>query len=334
MSNNNIQDAMADQKTFKALCHCKSSQLSFTVPTSSLPLPAYFCHCSICRRTHGTLCTIHAKIPPPKVDLNTFTAYNSTPTVQKLFCSTCGAHMLDNAHEEDGEAWFVEISMVDADESTWNFESHHFLENTKDGGLSTWLPEIGGKALRMWKRGSPSESEFVQPPKLTANPSTQGGKLKAHCHCGGVEFHISPPRGDELHKDSPDNMTPKDKTKWYALVDACNSCRLISGCAVIGWAFPEKSHITLADGSPYRPLFGTLKAYKSSMDVDRTFCDTCGAVVTYTCGDRPNFVDVAVGLLDAESGVRAEEWLEWRTHRMSYEEDCIWVDFKNSMKMG
>lgn len=242
--------------------------------------------------------------------------------------------MLDSAHEDDGDAWFVEISMVDADESTWKLDAHYFLESTKDGGLSAWLPEIGGKELKKWKAGSTSDPEFIQPPRAKSHPSRDEKLLKAHCHCGGVEFYISPPRGAEVHRGSPENMTPKDKTKWYALLDACNSCRLVSGCAVIGWAFPEASHITLADGSPYKPTFGTLKAYKSSVEVNRTFCGTCGAVVTYTCDDRPDLVDVAVGLLDAESGARAEEWLEWRHHRMSYEEDCIWKDFKESIKKG
>ncbi|OAG11143.1 uncharacterized protein CC84DRAFT_1158760 [Paraphaeosphaeria sporulosa] len=243
--------------------------------------------------------------------------------------------MLDSAHEDDGDTWFVETSMVETDEKTWNFGSHYFLKSTKDGGLSGWLPDIGGKELKKWKVGSTSEADsFIQPRRSKAHPSRDGKKLKAHCHCGGVEFYISPPRNAEVHHGSPESMTPKDKTKWYALVDACNSCRLVSGCAVIGWAFPEATHITLVDGSPYKPIFGTLKAYKSSEKVDRTFCGTCGAVVTYTCDERPDYVDVAVGLLDAESGVRAEEWLEWRTHRMSYEEDCIWKLFRESIKKG
>jgi hypothetical protein len=248
--------------------------------------------------------------------------------------------MLDSAHGEDGVAWFVEISMVDAKESMWELSGHYFLESTRDGGMSAWLPEIGGKRLKKWKKEATSEPEFsesgdwVQPSRPTEYASRDGKKLKAGCHCGGVEFYISPPRGDKVHQGLSENMTPKDKTKWYALLDACNSCRLLSGCAVIGWAFPEASHITLADGSPYKPLFGTLKAYKSSTEVDRTFCGTCGAVATYRCDDRPDYVDVAVGLLEAECGVRAEAWLEWRTHKMGYEEDCPWNDFKASMNKG
>jgi hypothetical protein len=77
-----------------------------------------------------------------------------------------------------------------------------------------------------------------------------------------------------------------------------------------------------------------MKAYKSSEGVDRTFCGTCGAIVTYRCDDRPSSVDVAVGLLEADSGVRAEEWLEWRTHRLAFEEDCKWENFLHGIKEG
>ncbi|KAF1965064.1 hypothetical protein BU23DRAFT_629208 [Bimuria novae-zelandiae CBS 107.79] len=331
---------MADTITLHASCHCKRSRLSFTVPTSDLPLTSWLCHCSICRHTHGTLCTIHARIPPPEVDLSTFTTYQSSAKVKRLFCSTCGAHMLDNAHDTEGEEWYVAISMVDADESVWNIKDHFLLESTDDGGLSAWLPAIGGETMRKWKRGEKRGPAFAEtgdwkaPSTSEAVPSTAGKKLRARCHCGGAEFYISPPRNAKVHGTSPENMKPKDKTKWYALNDVCTSCRLVSGCAVVSWAIPEISHITLADGSPYRPLFGTLKAYSSSPEVNRTFCGTCGAVVTYTCNDRPAHVDVAVGLLEAESGVRAEEWLEWRTHRLAFEEDCKWKNFLQGFKDG
>lgn len=242
--------------------------------------------------------------------------------------------MLDSAHEDDGVAWFVEISMVDADESMWKLDAQYYLASTKDGGLSAWLPEIGGSELKKWASGSTSELEYAQLLQTKIHPSTDETKLKAHCHCGGFEFYISPPRDLGAHQGLPSSMTPADKSKWHAVLDVCNSCRLVSGCAVIGWAFPKKSHITLVDGSPWRPDCGTLKTYKSSEGVDRSFCGTCGAVLTYTCDERPGFVDVAVGLLDAESGVRAEEWLEWRTYGISYEEDCNWKLFRESMKSG
>ena len=38
---------------------------------------------------------------------------------------------------------------------------------------------------------------------------------------------------------------------------------------------------------------------------------------------RPELIDVAVGLLDAESGARAEEWIEFTYQRLSFREDGV-----------
>ncbi|KAL9101994.1 MAG: hypothetical protein Q9187_009177, partial [Circinaria calcarea] len=36
--------------------------------------------------------------------------------------------------------------------------------------------------------------------------------------------------------------------------------------------------------------------------------------------DRPDLIDVSIGLMEAESGARAEEWLEWARDKVSYAE--------------
>ena len=45
--------------------------------------------------------------------------------------------------------------------------------------------------------------------------------------------------------------------------------------------------------------------------------------MAYQCEDRPEMVDIGVGLLNARSGVRAKEWLEWRTEKCAYEGDVV-----------
>ena len=67
---------------------------------------------------------------------------------------------------------------------------------------------------------------------------------------------------------------------------------------------------------------GLLKCYKSSSNVTREFCGTCGATIFWR-GDekRGGLVDLSTGLLDAEDGVRAENWLHWFTGRVSFEEE-------------
>jgi hypothetical protein len=91
------------------------------------------------------------------------------------------------------------------------------------------------------------------------------------------------------------------------------------------WCFIPTIDISLdvAGKKPYSVPFGTLKAYQSSPDVTRYHCGVCGASVFFTCEDRTDLVDVAVGLLDAPEGARAESWLEWRMNRLSFREDAF-----------
>ncbi|KAF2472545.1 uncharacterized protein BDR25DRAFT_392895 [Lindgomyces ingoldianus] len=346
-SNCSNMSPSSSKRTLSATCLCQNSTLTFTVSATSLPLPTHFCHCSICRHTHGTLSTIHAPIPTPVVNFTTLTAYASSSRVVRYFCSTCGAHMLDRATEmeqEDGDGgegqWYVAASLVDAEEVTWNLHSHMNLASTLDGGMSIWLEEINGKKLGKWK-GS-IQAQWIEtgdwvPAASTTIASMKGPKdddrLYAHCHCRGVEFYISRP-GPNSFDHLPQSLTPKDKTKWYASSDVCTSCRLCSSSFLTSWMFTSTASLRLPDGSPYKHVFGTTKVYESSPGVMRTFCGKCGALVVYACVERSQMVDIGVGLLDTESGARAEDWLEWRTHKVSFEEDAVWKGAVEALKEG
>lgn len=49
---------------------------------------------------------------------------------------------------------------------------------------------------------------------------------------------------------------------------------------------------------------------------------------------REGLVDVAVGLLDARSGARAEELLSWWSDRVSFEEDAVHRGLVGGLKRG
>lgn len=230
--------------------------------------------------------------------------------------------MLDYANND--KQWYIATSVVNGPESLWTYTEHRNLESTRDGGLSAWLPEVNGKPMK--KNGL----DHLEEPLAD---SESHGKLRGHCHCKGVEFYISrPTKGSS--DDLPASLRPLNPNKWYAVNDVCRTCRLSSGCAILQWAFPTIDHVTLLDGSRYRRIFGTLKEYRSSPGVSRTFCGRCGAIFAYHVDDRPKMVDIAVGLLDANSGARAEDWLEWRSHRVAFEEDVVFHDLVESLKKG
>jgi len=93
----------------------------------------------------------------------------------------------------------------------------------------------------------------------------------------------------------------------------------------VEWAFIPAIDITLdLEGDiPFALPFGTLQAYKSSPGITRYHCGTCGSSAFFHSAARTGLLDVALGLLDAPEGARAETWLEWRTERLSFREDAI-----------
>lgn len=243
------------------------------------------------------------------------------------------------------------MPLVDAEEAVWDFKSHFFLADTQDGGISNYISEINGKKLRLWKERSVKGTQFTEfgdwtlgrrakSASGTTAKSTRSSRLRASCHCGGMTFWLTRPEGLESFPREDPSLLPKDTTKFFAVHDVCTSCRLISSSAFIPWIFVPRSLLSASHGSPWPSddILGTAKVYQSSEKIKRTFCGTCGATASLMYSERPDFLDIAAGLLvvgDAEdeaSGVRAEEWVEWRTSKIAWENDAVWRNVVASFK--
>lgn len=337
-------DDPAATKTLTATCYCKSVQYSIEVPVSKLPLPVHFCHCSVCRYTHGTLCIFHTALPKgtaPKFiapsSLDNMTEYiHPKAQAERLFCSTCGCHMGDRGLDESpnpdeglvpNNEWVIATPLFsEHGEDLFRFTKHFFTEGAcrisgkTDQGMFTWLPKIGDVDLNIWN-----------PPKQPSEPQDEGREynekgeevLRAECHCGGVSFTFPRPTHPAVKTDSflSQYVSPTDPNKWIACLDACNHCRLQNGTLVTAWTFIPRALI-----EPPMPValapYGTLKTYVSSPGVLRAFCGKCGATVIYSCDERTptpesQVVDVSVGLLRAPEGILADEWVTWRAGRIS-----------------
>ena len=260
--------------------------------------------------------------------------------------------MVDRAGtgDKDGqeEKWYVAVSLVDAEEEVWSFGAHFFVGGTRDGGLATLFGEFRGRKMEIYDKG---DGEW-KPSRKNALGKKEGGKdeaPKARCHCGGISLSIARPTGPESFSQTDQTVVPHDKTKLFAVHDACHSCRLTSSSFLVSWIFPLRSAITTTSpGQPHATypadgVYGTAKSYASSANVRRTFCSVCGATVSYECAERADMVDVAAGLLVVEgdfgeqkgvSGVRAEEWLEWQTDEVAWEEDAVWQGIFGAFKEG
>lgn len=331
-------------QTVKASCLCGKSSYDLSFAKGSLPLATNVCHCGICRRISGVLCVTYAKTPEGTKlpDMTLLRGYKTSNRLTRYFCATCGTHML--VHVEGTEMWATATGTLAKADGIIKLVQHTHLEDTKDGGFSDWLPKMGDRTLTRCKGAPGTENiELGWRDKSVPSSITPTGRLHAHCQCNGVSFFIqkASPKSAETQGPYPDALLPyfvedrppptepwwlrDNQRKFLASNCTCDSCRLATGFEFQQWAFVPTADISLsADGSvPFAREFGTLQAYRSRDDVTRRFCGTCGATVFWDGDVRPGLIDVSVGMLDAEEGVRAETWLEWSTSRLSYREDSI-----------
>jgi len=244
--------------------------------------------------------------------------------------------------------YLVATGTVQAVEDVIEIQGHGHIADTLDGGFSDLLTVINDKPIPRRPHGTDKGEQlplhWQSPSKPKVNNLSASDRLHAHCKCNGVSFWIARPSersrlGMAAFSD-PDVSQRSDipsqssseawwiragGTKYSSGVCACDSCRLACGMEWVEWAFVPTIDITLdAEGQiPFSTEFGTLKAYRSSSKATRHFCGTCGANVFWHGDVRPKVIDVAVGLLDAPEGARAETWLEWRTSCLDFREDAV-----------
>lgn len=224
-----------------------------------------------------------------------------------------------------------------------------FVCDTQDGGASQWLKNINvsGPALKCFKsetRGEAAEELAddwqLQPQRLDASREKQDA-VSIRCKCQGVHFvfHRNDYEGVK-DEDLTWNVDPKTR-KIKVEFCGCDSCRLQGGTDVCYWTFSDMRNISFPgdttidkgdfpshkDGltamvDEHDPRIGTLTYYKSSPDVCRYFCGTCSATIFYATNKRPQLIDIAVGVLEAKDGARAESMLWWTYERgVGFKED-------------
>ena len=331
-------------------CLCRKVTGSANVPVAKLPLPYSLCHCNICRHQTGLLCASYATLPKDSTDV-TFKGplkrYNASNIVTRFFCSHCGANVYLQDSREPG--FDICTGALDRADGVIELRNHIFVPDTKDGGFSQWLPEIPA-----WEEFSQSKQWVIRERKQSTNASDKEAELLAFCQCKGVQFKITPPNEDSNYPSSPSpELLENDATshvstsgtsnKWWLCAGgqkylagtcACHSCRLSAGFDIQAWAFIPKANILHVNGDPLNFRADSLAQYESSKGVYRHFCFTCGATIFWRGDNRPEVVDVSVGLLDAEEGSRAENWLQWQTSRVSFEEEGQNKDLISKLAAG
>ncbi len=319
---------MMSDITLTARCHCSFASFTYTIPRSAIPLKAAVCHCNSCRYAAGQLFATYVVMPSsiPSPDFSHLKSYNSSSNIARYFCPKCGAYV---GNIEPNE-WEFATGMLNSTEGLLD-RVQMWIEDTKDGGASIWLKKSHGTnpTRHLRDRGSSEATDTIindlshnSKQQISCTPRTPF--LKGSCHCGAVSFLLQPPTPPS---SSETTSTPH---RYPAFLDACTSCRLTSGFEITSWMRAPQSHVFKhqSDHSsstssnrnenentnyPLTPENPSLHHYSSSPGVHRYSCKTCPASVFYVKdSNKGESVDIAMGLLRAESGARAEEWVDWK----------------------
>lgn len=335
------QSGYIENAILEIFCACRQINGSASVRSSALPLPIILCHCDSCRHSSGLLCVSTVSLPKDSSSFQVhgkLKGYKISTNRTIFFCEHCGASIYDMNTDLDVAS--ICTGVLGRSDGIVESKQLNYVADSKDDGLSVWLRDKVAGEDQAHKTGR-SQYTSKALPVGPGNDSTESSpKLPGYCHCGGVQFQITRPNkhSTELFSPWPDLLVPYHSgssanidvkwwlregfTKYLAGTCACNSCRLASGYDIQVWAFVPKTNILQSNGQPLHFSMGTLRQFQSSEGIYREFCSSCGATVFWHCDERPDLIDVSVGLLHAESGARAESWLEWWTERVSFEENA------------
>ena len=324
----------------KLACLCGLVTAHVNISSNDIPLHASICHCDACRYASGLLCTTLCQLP---ATLSPFEVKGGTCSYEidsgqriVFFCTHCGASIYET--REDSADIKLYTGVLEIDPNIFEFTSQCCAKETRDGGLSTWLDL---PSCDETDHCNVHRRNYMIDQSRSLENHEHGMDVKASCHCGGVQFLVAWPSeaSTQLSSPYPDLLLPylsgsskneedgkwwlrANGTRYFAGICSCKSCRLASGNEVQTWAFIPKVNLRQMNGDPIEFSMSTLKQYSSSKGVYRNFCGTCGATVFWHNDERPDLIDVSAGLLIAQSGVRAEELLEWATERVSFQEEA------------
>lgn len=164
------------------------------------------------------------------------------------------------------------------------------------------------------------------------------GDIPIRCHCGGVDLVYRAGEAQREHRDMSrrgealSRYVDPETFKAKGSFDGCDSCRIWTGSDVVYWTFAQLKYIAFpsSEGGPFLattagfkdivskandekdPRLGMLTMFASSPGVQRYSCGRCAASIFYSVDDRPDMVDIAVGVLHSPDGARAERAIAWR----------------------
>ncbi|KAF2093197.1 hypothetical protein NA57DRAFT_61715 [Rhizodiscina lignyota] len=322
-------------------CYCGSVREPGALLSSwNFPIESEFCHCNPCRQTTGVLGGTFVELKGQPSSLDACTRYaRPGGCVDRYFCSTCGTRTFD--HNTGSRKWFACSGIVEPSpaQDVVRVSIHAFVADTKDGGLSRPMRQLGGRKIPCYAEGVGQEmtDEDIDAMSRHNPESPEVDTLAASCHCGTVQFRILPPKHDNRLDLAP--WLGAEGTKYLGLYCFCRYCRLGSGQSLSVNTYIMPENVIIGDKSPFdytsydkeakvkstalQDAIPGLRCYASSDDVRRSFCGKCGASIFWERESRPQVVNVAVGILRADSGCLASEWIQWDWKKIWWKEGAV-----------
>jgi len=110
--------------TFQGSCLCRAVKYEIT----SRPKALSHCHCSQCRKSHGAAFASYGSVPRKDLHLiqgaEHMTAYRSSESVLRQFCSQCGSSLFWSKSNGDHADW-VSIALGTLDTAFTSGKQRH-----------------------------------------------------------------------------------------------------------------------------------------------------------------------------------------------------------------
>ncbi len=230
------------------------------------------CHCSMCRKNHGTAFSTALGVPPSQFrwvrGAGSIRRYASSPGGVRPFCGRCGSAV----PAEAGERVFVPAGLLD-DDPEMRPQAHIFVASKAPWHeIADSLPRFDAFPQGM---GEPVQYERRSEPAA--------GKVRGSCLCGGVAYEVT------------------GRSPWPIVNCHCSRCRKARAAAHGSNLFVGLDQFRWLRGE------NLLSAYKvpEAERFTQTFCRTCGGKVPGVNLQRQR-VGVPAGSLDDDPGAREE----------------------------
>jgi hypothetical protein len=225
-----------------------------------------YCHCSMCRKHHGTLFSLGLGVAREHLDWlggsEEVVHYRASAAFERPFCRHCGSTVPAVSHDED--FWNVPAGLLDGDPGA-RPRSHIFVASKSPlYALHDTLPQHavypGGIDVPLVERKSPLGTE----------------PLVGSCLCENVAYSVS--------------TTPRRVVNCY-----CSLCRRRSGGAFTSTLLTPAASFTWLRGDARTRRYALPAPRKYTAD----FCADCGSPVPSVAAGQPS-VRVPAGTIDSE----------------------------------